>query len=69
VRKTLAAAALAAGVAATLAPAPATAYCDTLTYALTGMCGNPCTVTATAYDTARNVSRGTLPPVQFVCFA
>ena len=60
--------AVAAGGALATA-APASAYCDSLIYELTGSCGNPCTVTASAYYTADRVARDRLPDMQFICYA
>ncbi|HEX8003520.1 MAG TPA: hypothetical protein VF519_12570 [Mycobacteriales bacterium] len=69
-RKPLVAGLLGAGIALTLLPtAPASAYCDSLTYALTGHCSNPCTITASAYYTADRVAKDLLPDVQFICLA
>jgi len=69
-RKIIAIAALGAGVALSVLPAaPASAYCDNITSAITGGCSNPCTITAGAYYTADRVARDLLPDVEFICFA
>ena len=69
-RKIIATAALGAGVALSVLPAaPASAYCDTLTSAITGGCSNPCTVTARAYYTADDIALDLLPDVEFICLA
>lgn len=69
-RTFLTAVAIAAGAATVALPAaPASAYCDTLTSAVTGGCSNPCTVTAHAYQTADERAKDLLPDVEFLCYA
>lgn len=67
-RKLLATAALGAAIAATALPVTsASAYCDPLIEALTGRCGNTCTVTAGAYHRADQAVKDRLPDVPFEC--
>lgn len=62
-RAKLALAAVVAGLATTLAPAPASAICYPWLYELTGFC-SPCDVAGVPYGIVdRATGGGTLPPV------
>jgi hypothetical protein len=68
-RKTIALASLALGVAATFLPvAPASAYCNAALYALTGQCTNECKIAGNAYYTADRTAGDALPDVEWICF-
>lgn len=75
-RKLLVTAALGVGLSATLLPvAPASAYCDPLTTAVSRLvwggtgCSNPCTLAGHAYYTADDRAKDLLPDVEFICYA